>query len=154
MSIFITNLMFYINHKKYKHSFIAQLSNIDLTRFNTIISKEDSITLDEMERISDALGIELYSFFNPNFKDQISKRHSSQNYNLEHEKYNHEIKELSEKLLQLAQNFDAVVGAKDRMMRHFQRMAEQELKELKKWNRAILSLSTFVANILLCRLRN
>lgn len=128
MSLFITNLMLYIGYKKYKHSFVANLANIDLTRFNTLINQDDSITLDEMERISNALERELTFFLDPSFKDRINKKPSFSHYDLEQENYDQELNEFRSKVFQLCQNFAIVVGAKDRMMRHFQHMVEQELK--------------------------
>ena len=128
MSIFIENLKKYISENRYKQSYVAEASGIEVNKFSRIINEKQSVTEDDMILISDALGRDVDYFLAKNFKvnkkavpgDKVAGFYIAGSID-------EEINKTANEIFGLMENFSAIVGAKERMKLHFEREAARGL---------------------------
>ena len=113
---FVDNVNTYISAMKIKKSFIGLKSGIDASKLSRILSKTQEINVSEMEKIANALGQKIEFFLAENFS--VSKKEFSGAGEIAF--YAGEPKNEQElfakQLLELIENADEILSAKDYYM--------------------------------------
>lgn len=113
---FVDNVNEYLAEMKIKKSFVSLKSGIESSKLSRILTKSQEINAGEMEKIANALGQTIEFFLSDNFsvpKKEFSGAGEIVFYAGEPRK---EQEDFAKQLLELIENADEILSAKNRFM--------------------------------------
>ena len=115
MGKYIDNINAYLSQMKIKQKYVSLKSGIDEKKLSRLLSGTQKIDSEDMEKIADALGYKAEYFLQDEFLEAICQDDSMQIafYVGEPAK---EQQEFAMKLIDLIENVDEVLGAKNRFL--------------------------------------
>lgn len=113
---FVENVNEYIKEMKIKKSFICLKSGIDASKLSRILSKTQEINITEMEKISTALGKKIEFFLDKDFSVQKRKIVGTGEIAFYAGELTKEQEIFAKQLLELIENADEILSAKDYYM--------------------------------------
>lgn len=113
MAKFVDNVNKYITEMKIKKSFVSLKSGIDPSKLSRILSKNQEINEGEMEKISNALGKKIDFFLVESFSVSKNEFEGTGEIVFYAGEPKHEQEIFAKKLLELIENADEILSAKD-----------------------------------------
>lgn len=116
MSKYIDNVNAYLSQMKIKQKYVSLKSGIDEKKLSRILNNTQKIDSEDMEKIANALGHKIEYFFADEFKTPIYDDTSSMAVTFYAGEPTGEKQEFAMKLIDLIENVDEVLGAKNRFI--------------------------------------
>lgn len=116
MSRYINNVNSYLSQLKIKQKYLSLKSGIDEKKLSRILNNSQKIDSEDMDRIANALGHRTEFFLADDFNLQVYNDTSSMAVAFYAGEPSKEQQEFALKLIDLIENIDEVVGAKNRFI--------------------------------------
>ncbi len=119
MSKYIDNVNAYLSQLKIKQKYVSLKSGIDEKKLSRILNNGQKIDSDDMENIARALGHKVEYFFADDFKVPVFSEAVPMEVAFYAGEPTKEQQEFAMKLIDLIENMDEVLSAKNRLMNVF-----------------------------------
>ncbi len=119
MSKYIDNVNIYLSQMKIKQKYISLKTGIDEKKLSRILNKKQKIDSDDMESIASALGHKVEYFFADDFKVPVFGDLESMGVAFYAGEPTKAQQEFAMKLIDLIENIDEILGAKNRFVNAF-----------------------------------
>lgn len=116
MSKFIDNVNKYINYYSIKQTALSIKTGIEKNKLSRLLSKKQSIQIDDMENIADALGENIKYFLGEICLDKIHKNDSVVAFNMG--KPTKEKEEFANKVFDFLEHIDAIIGIPQKIQKY------------------------------------
>ena len=114
---FVDNVNEYIIEMKIKKSFISMKSGIDASKLSRILSKNQEINVSEMEKIANVLGQKIEFFLSESFSVPKKEIWGTGEIVFYAGEPKQEQENFAKQLLELIENADEILSAKDYFMK-------------------------------------
>ena len=114
---FVDNVNEYIIEMKIKKSFISMKSGIDASKLSRILSKNQEINVSEMEKIANALGQKIEFFLSESFSVPKKEFLGTEEIVFYAGEPKQEQETFAKQILELIENADEILSAKDYFMK-------------------------------------
>lgn len=116
MSLFIENVNSYLSYKGIKQTYISLKTGIEPSKLSRLLTETQDITSNDMGKIALALGQRIDFFLLDDFKENIMQRKIESEVAFYAGEPNVEQQKFALKLVDLIENADEVLGAKERLL--------------------------------------
>lgn len=117
MSKYIENVNTYLSQMKIKQTFISLKTGIESSKLSRILNESQDITSTDMEKIANALGQKVEYFLKEDFFVPDSMNFKTAEVVFYAGEPSREQEEFAMKLIDLIENVDEVLGAKNRFLK-------------------------------------
>ncbi len=112
MSRFVDNVNTYLSQRKIKQKYVSMKSDIDEKKLSRILNQVQKIDLDDMERISEALGYKVEYFLSEDFNVLTYNDAPSMEVAFYAGEPTDEQQKFAMKLIDMVENIDEVLSVK------------------------------------------
>ena len=116
MSLFIENVNSYLSYKRIKQTYISLKTGIEPSKLSRLLTENQDITSNDMGKIASALGQRIDFFLMDDFEEKIMQRKIENEVAFYAGEPNVEQQKFALRLIDLIENADEVLGAKERLL--------------------------------------
>lgn len=116
MTKYIDNVNAYLSQMKIKQTYVSLKSGIDKKKLSRILTGTQDVNATDMEKIASALGKKVEFFFNDSFSVPQIMDFEPEKISFYAGEPTEKQEKIANKLLQLMENIDEVMSAKDRFL--------------------------------------